>query len=195
MENDPPNDDDLYDCCRFEIDPETESAVDPDAAPLHTIYHKPLGGFIMPPPLLDNLLHFNRHFPENDGSNPKHGPRADNLIPLDVHHAQIPILVAPIFGKGTGLEEIKEAREVMLIDPTCSFSALKEQFCHTFFENKHYRDGGNLGSGKIAVMSKARVEVKEISVQGLGSTMVAHEGNLEAVLMMVGRRAPEMFLN
>ena len=83
----------------------------------------------------------------------------------------------------------------MMIAPVCGFAKLKETLRHTLFENRYYQEGGNLKSGKEPSVPITGIEVKEISVNGLGISMVVHEGNVEALLMMVGRKAPEMFLN
>ena len=112
----------------------------------------------------------------------------------DHHLACVPILIAPTFGNGTGLEDAKGVREAMMINPSHGFSDLKEKLRHTFFENRKYYEGGNLTSGKTAALSTAGIEVKEISTEGLGKPIIVHDGNVEAVLTIVGRRAPEMFL-
>ncbi|MCJ1390543.1 hypothetical protein MMC18_003403 [Xylographa bjoerkii] len=202
MENDPLGNNDAYDSDVFDIDPETESAVDPEAAPLHTIYHNPLGGFTIPPTMLGNPYYSNHHFLRSHDSHLEHGrfpptqrPGAEDMTHEEDHHAWFPILVAPTFGKGTGLEKIKGAREAMMISPVCGLPKLKEMLKHTFLECQHYKEGGNLSSEKGAWVLYTGVEAKEISVAGLGISMVLHEGNVEAMLTMAGRRAPEMLLN
>ena len=83
----------------------------------------------------------------------------------------------------------------MMITPVCGLAKLKETLRHTYFENKYYQEGGNFKCGKERLVPITGVEVKEISVKGLGIPMVVHEGNVEALLVMVGRKAPEMSLN
>ena len=73
MENDNNSNDDAYDFGVFDIDPETESAVDPEPVPLHTVYHRPPGSFIIPPPLSDNSYYFKPYFFEDRDINPKNG--------------------------------------------------------------------------------------------------------------------------
>ena len=82
-----------------------------------------------------------------------------------------------------------------MITPACGLTKLKETLRHSFFENKYYQEGGNFKSGKEPLVPITGIEVKEISVKGLGISVVVHEGNVEALLMMVGRKAPEMCLN
>ncbi|MCJ1379820.1 hypothetical protein MMC17_002923 [Xylographa soralifera] len=204
MENDPLANDDAYDFGVFEIDPETESAVDPEPAPLYTIYHNPRGGFTIPTPLPEDSYYFNHHFLKSNSPNLKQDrdrflqtqePETKSMICQNDHHPRIPILINPTFGKGTGLEEIRGAREAMMITPVCSLAKLKETLRHTFFENKYYQEGGNFKSGKEPLVPITGIEVKDISVKGLGVSMMVHEGNVEALLMMVGRKAPEMSLN
>ncbi|MCJ1414098.1 hypothetical protein MMC32_000423 [Xylographa parallela] len=204
MENDPLGNDDAYDFGVFEIDPETESAVDPEPAPLYTIYQKPRGGYVVSSPPPENSYYFSHHFLKSTGPDLKHDhnqflrtkeSEAESMICQDDHHPRIPILINPTFGKGTGLEEIKGAREAMMITPVCGLAKLKETLRHTYFENKYYQEGGNFKCGKERLVPITGVEVKEISVKGLGISMVVHEGNVEALLVMVGRKAPEMSLN
>ena len=84
-----------------------------------------------------------------------------------------------------------------MIAPGCGLAALKETLRRTCFEDEHYRAGGNLGSGKgeggkLGSGRGVEVEVGEISVRGLGLVVRVHEENVEALLAMVGGRAPEM---
>ena len=72
MENDPLGNDDAYDFGVFEIDPETESAVDPEPAPLYTIYQKPRGGYVVSSPPPENSYYFNHHFLKSTGPDLKH---------------------------------------------------------------------------------------------------------------------------
>ncbi|MCJ1281260.1 hypothetical protein MMC26_000578 [Xylographa opegraphella] len=202
MENDTHGNDDAYDYGAFEIDPETESAVDPEPAPRHTIYHNPLGGFTIPSPLPAYSYNFNHNFLKSKGPNLKQNqfpqaqePVSESIICQEDHYPHVPILVTPTFGKGTGLEEIKGAREAFMIAPSCGLAKLKETLRHTFFENRFYQEGGNLKSGKEPPVPIVSIKVKQIRVKGLGISMVVHEGNVEALLALVGRRAPEMSLH